>query len=124
MKSILDSLKSVQTKKDIVTTIEYDCQSSAKEEEVFDLVWGILQNDLDSFSKITYVSKWKYRSTHKQQKCCFFVFCFCSLFLFLLSFFPSFSFLFLLLLSSFLFFLLLFSFGLFVLASSFFFTAF
>jgi hypothetical protein len=54
MKSILDSLKSVQTKKDIVTTIEYDCQSSAKEEEVFDLVWGILQNDLDSFSKITY----------------------------------------------------------------------
>ena len=38
MKSLVDDLKSVSLKKHVVTSIEYDCKSEEKENEVFDTV--------------------------------------------------------------------------------------
>ena len=36
MKSMLEELKDVKIKKHTVTSIEYDCKSEEKEDEVFD----------------------------------------------------------------------------------------
>lgn len=54
MKSMLDELKDVKIKKHTVTSIEYDCKSEEKEDEVFDTVRDIVTNHLDDFAKITY----------------------------------------------------------------------
>ena len=54
MKSMLDELKDVKIKKHTVTSIEYDCKSDEKEDEVFDTVRDIVTNHLDDFAKITY----------------------------------------------------------------------
>ena len=45
--SAIDELKSISTKKHVVTSIEYDCPSQEKEDEVFDTVQGILKHHLD-----------------------------------------------------------------------------
>ena len=52
--SAIDELKSISTKKHVVTSIEYDCPSQEKEDEVFDMVQGILKHHLDEVAKITY----------------------------------------------------------------------
>lgn len=54
MKSILDELKDVKIKKHMVTSIEYDCKSEEKEDELFDKVHELVTNHLDDFAKITY----------------------------------------------------------------------
>ncbi|MDO4672416.1 MAG: hypothetical protein Q4A76_05850 [Porphyromonadaceae bacterium] len=54
MKSLVDDLKSVSLKKHVVTSIEYDCKSEEKEDEVFDTVRDIVTNHLDEIAKITY----------------------------------------------------------------------
>lgn len=54
MKSILDELKDVKIKKHMVTSIEYDCKSEEKEDELFDKVHDLVTNHLDDFAKITY----------------------------------------------------------------------
>lgn len=54
MKSLVDDLKSVSLKKHVVTSIEYDCKSEEKENEVFDTVRDIVTNHLDEIAKITY----------------------------------------------------------------------
>ena len=54
MKSILDELKDVKIKKHMVTSIEYDCKSEDKEDELFDKVHELVTNHLDDFAKITY----------------------------------------------------------------------
>ena len=54
MKSMLEELKDVKIKKHTVTSIEYDCKSDEKEDEVFDAVRDIVTNHLDDFAKITY----------------------------------------------------------------------
>lgn len=54
MKSIINELKKIDTRKNVVTSIEYECSTEEKEDEVFDAVREILIDDLDSFSKITY----------------------------------------------------------------------
>lgn len=54
MKPIIDELEKIKVKKHVVTSIEYDCKSEKKEDEVFDAIRDILNDDLDSFSKITY----------------------------------------------------------------------
>ncbi len=54
MKSIINELKKIDTRKNVVTSIEYECPTQEKEDEVFDTVREILVDDLDSFSKITY----------------------------------------------------------------------
>ena len=38
----------------MVTSIEYDCPSEEKEDEVFETVRGILKHHLDEVAKITY----------------------------------------------------------------------
>lgn len=52
--SAIDELKSISTKKHVVTSIEYDCQSEDKEDAVFDTVQDILKHHLDEVAKITY----------------------------------------------------------------------
>ena len=52
--SAIDELKSISTKKHVLTSIEYDCPSQEKEDEVFDTVQGILKHHLDEVAKITY----------------------------------------------------------------------
>ena len=47
MKSMLEELKDVKIKKHTVTSIEYDCKSEEKEDEVFDQVHNIVTNHLD-----------------------------------------------------------------------------
>ena len=54
MKPIIDELQKINVRKHFVTSIEYDCKTEKKEDEVFDAVRDILSNDLNSFSKITY----------------------------------------------------------------------
>lgn len=54
MTSIINELKKIDTRKNVVTSIEYECPNQEKEDEVFDTVREILFNDLDAFSKITY----------------------------------------------------------------------
>ena len=54
MKSMLEELKDVKIKKHTVTSIEYDCKSEEKEDEVFDQVHNIVTNHLDDFAKITF----------------------------------------------------------------------
>lgn len=54
MNSILKELTEIKGKKHIVTSIEYDTPTEARQDEVFDTVREILVDDLDSFSKITY----------------------------------------------------------------------
>ena len=41
MKSMLEELKDVKIKKHTVTSIEYDCKSEEKEDEVFDQVHNL-----------------------------------------------------------------------------------
>ena len=43
MKSMLEELKDVKIKKHTVTSIEYDCRSEEKEDEVFDQVHNMSQ---------------------------------------------------------------------------------
>ena len=54
MKSMLEELKDVKIKKHTITSIEYDCKSDEKEDEVFDKVHDIVTNHLDDFATITY----------------------------------------------------------------------
>lgn len=54
MKPILEELKDIKVRKHIVTSIEYDCSAEQKEDEIFDAVREILNDNLQSFSKITY----------------------------------------------------------------------
>ena len=54
MKSMLEELKDVKIKKHTVTSIEYDCKTEEKEDEVFDQVHNIVTNHLDDFAKITF----------------------------------------------------------------------
>lgn len=54
MKPIIEELQNIKVKKHVVTSIEYDCKTEKKEDEVFDVVRDILANDLNGFSKITY----------------------------------------------------------------------
>lgn len=54
MNPILKELTTIQGKKHIVTSIEYDTPTAARQDEVFDTVRDILLDDLNSFSKITY----------------------------------------------------------------------
>ena len=51
---MLEELKDVKIKKHTVTSIEYDCKSEEKEDEVFDQVHNIVTNHLDDFAKITF----------------------------------------------------------------------
>ena len=50
----IDELKTISGKKHVVTSIEYDCPSEEKEDEVFETVRGILKHHLDEVAKITY----------------------------------------------------------------------
>ena len=50
MKSMLEELKDVKIKKHTVTSIEYDCKSEEKEDEVFDQVHNIVTNHLDDLA--------------------------------------------------------------------------
>lgn len=50
----IDELKTISGKKHVVTSIEYDCPSEDKEDEVFETVRGILKHHLDEVVKITY----------------------------------------------------------------------
>lgn len=54
MKNLTEELKKVSAKKHVCTTIEYDCKSEEKEEEVFDTVRDIVTEHLDEIAKITY----------------------------------------------------------------------
>lgn len=54
MKSIMSELASVKAKKNVVTSIEYDCTDAQKENEIFQVVQDILFDHLEEFSKITY----------------------------------------------------------------------
>ncbi len=54
MKTMIEELKEISTKKHTVTSIEFDCKSEEKEDEVFDTVHNIVTNHLDNFAKITY----------------------------------------------------------------------
>lgn len=54
MNTLTKNLMEVQGRKHIVTTIEYDCPSEERQEEVFDCVRDILLENLDDFSKVTY----------------------------------------------------------------------
>lgn len=54
MKPMIEQLEKIKVKKHVVTSIEYDCQSEKKENEVFDTVQDIVTSDLDGFAKITY----------------------------------------------------------------------
>ena len=51
MKSMLDELKDVKIKKHTVTSIEYDCKSDEKEDEVFDAVRDMGTNHLEDCAK-------------------------------------------------------------------------
>ena len=52
--SAIDELKSISARKHVVTSIEYECKTEEKEDEVFEKVQGILKHHLDEVSKITY----------------------------------------------------------------------
>ena len=54
MKTMIEELKEISTKKHTVISIEFDCKSEEKEDEVFDTVHNIVTNHLDNFAKITY----------------------------------------------------------------------
>ena len=54
MKNQLENFKEVSLKKKVVTSIEYDCKSEEKEEEIFEMVHSIITENLDDFAKITY----------------------------------------------------------------------
>jgi hypothetical protein len=54
MKTMMEELKGVSVKKHTVTSIEFDCKTEDKEDEVFDKVHDIVTNHLDDFAKITY----------------------------------------------------------------------
>lgn len=54
MKTLIDELKGVKTRKHVVTSIEYDCKKEKKEDEVFETVRMIVSDHLDEISKITY----------------------------------------------------------------------
>lgn len=54
MEKYINDLKNVSLKKKIVTSIEYNCDSEEKEEEIFDMVHQMITDHLDEFAKITY----------------------------------------------------------------------
>ncbi|MBQ0066335.1 MAG: hypothetical protein KBT48_11290 [Firmicutes bacterium] len=54
MKTLVDELNSIQAKKHIVTSVEYDCKNEEKENEVFDTVNDLVINHIDEMAKITY----------------------------------------------------------------------
>lgn len=54
MANFVDELKNASLKKHVVTSIEYECKDSGKEEEVFEMVQDVITNHLDEFAKITY----------------------------------------------------------------------
>lgn len=54
MKSLVDELKQVSSKKHVVTSIEYDCKKEEKADEVFETVRDVVTNHLDEIAKITY----------------------------------------------------------------------
>ena len=54
MNPIIKELIGIEGKKHIVTSIEYDTPTENSQDAVFNSVHGILSNDLDKFSKITF----------------------------------------------------------------------
>lgn len=54
MKNMIDDLKKLKVRKHTVTSIEFDCKTEEKEDEVFDKVRDIVTNNLDDFAKITF----------------------------------------------------------------------
>lgn len=53
-KTILEELKKIPAKKHMVTSISYDCKNEEKEDEVFDMVRGLVVDHLDEMAKVTY----------------------------------------------------------------------
>lgn len=54
MKTMMDELKNISVRKHVHTSVEYDCKTEDKEEEVFDMVRDIVIDHLDEIAKITY----------------------------------------------------------------------
>ncbi len=54
MKTIMDELKAVPVKKNVTSTIEYDCKKEGATQEVFDTVREIVADHLEEIAKITY----------------------------------------------------------------------
>ncbi|MDO4466395.1 MAG: hypothetical protein Q4C49_05240 [Bacillota bacterium] len=54
MKSLVEELNSIPARKQVVTSVEYDCKTEDKENEVFDTVNSLVVNHLDEMAKITF----------------------------------------------------------------------
>lgn len=54
MQSLVDELKGISLKKRVVTSVEYDCRTEDKEDEVFEMVRNLVTEHLDEMAKITF----------------------------------------------------------------------
>lgn len=54
MAKILDELRAVGVRKLVTTEIEYECETEKMQDEVFDRVREIVDDQTNAFSKITY----------------------------------------------------------------------
>lgn len=54
MASLLKDLKGAKIRKNVHTSIEYQCKSDEDQEDIYLIVHDLLENHLDEFAKVTY----------------------------------------------------------------------
>lgn len=54
MSSLTQDLKEAKIRKHVVTSLEYQCKSDQDQEDVYNMVYDLLENHLNEFAKVTY----------------------------------------------------------------------
>ncbi len=54
MSSLTKDLKESKIRKQVVTSLEYQCKTDQDQEDVYHMVHDLLENHLNEFAKVTY----------------------------------------------------------------------
>ncbi len=54
MSSLTKDLKETKIRKQVVTSLEYQCKTDQDQEDVYNMVHDLLENHLNEFAKVTY----------------------------------------------------------------------